>query len=112
MSCVGLSDPRLLTFSGSETKIPGAAAPGIYRSQTAELFYEFEGRRSAVQEPEHSPPLQRPSPMSPLRRPEPLALLPAALTMTMMAPVGCTLPLMSMLTLPAFCRMPLVMRIG
>src|SRR5580658_3599919 len=95
----------------SQKQIPDAVAPGIctFRQpiQTAEFLYELEGRRSAVQVPEHSPPVQRPSPRSPLRRPVPLALLPAALTMTTMAPVGCTLPAMVMLTLPALASTPL-----
>jgi hypothetical protein len=53
----------------------------------------YELRRSAVHVPEHAPPIQEPVPASPANRPEPVALLPAALTVTVMAPVVPTLPL-------------------
>jgi hypothetical protein len=41
--------------------------------------------------PEQEPPLHEP-PTEPASRPEPLALLPPALTVTVMAPVCATLP--------------------
>src|ERR1700724_3744364 len=95
----------------SRKQIPGAVAAGAYvwRGPIKRKIYE---RRSAVQVPEQSPPVQEPSPRLPESRPVPLALLPAALTITVTAPVGMTLPAIFTATSPALASMPLEMRIG
>jgi hypothetical protein len=69
-------------------------------------------RRSAVQEPEHEPPLQEPVPILPASRPEPLALRPPPLTVTVIAPVPPTLPVIVNASLPAFANRPFEIRIG
>src|SRR5215468_12185922 len=69
-------------------------------------------RRSAVQEPEHEPPVQEPMPILPASSPEPVALLPPALTVTVIAPVPTTLPVIVNTLSPAFASMPFEMRIG
>lgn len=71
-----------------------------------------EPRRSAVQLPEQDPPVQSPAPSSPARRPVPLALALPWLTVTLMYPVGVTLPAMSKPAAPPLASVPLVMRIG
>ena len=53
-----------------------------------------------------------PPPSAPASRPEPVALLPAALTVTMMAPVEATLPVMTKAVSPALASEPLEIRIG
>ncbi len=69
-------------------------------------------RRSAVQEPEHEPPFQEPMPALPASRPEPLALRPPPLTVTVIAPVPPTRPVIVNTLLPAFAKRPFEIRIG
>ena len=69
-------------------------------------------RRSAVQEPEHDPPAHEPVPILPASRPEPMALLPPPLTVTVIAPVPPTLPVIVNTLSPAFANNPFEMRIG
>jgi len=72
----------------------------------------YDPRRSAVQEPEHEPPIQKPVPILPARRPEPVALLPPPLTVTVIAPVPPTFPVIVNTLSPAFANRPFEMRIG
>ena len=73
---------------------------------------EEQSKQSAVHVPEHAPPIQEPVPASPANRPEPVALLPAALTVTVMAPVVPTLPLTVKFESPALDSVPFVIRTG
>ena len=82
-------------------------------SQDTPAMTSYYGpRRSAVQEPEHEPPLQEPVPILPASRPEPLALRPPPLTVTVIAPVPPTLPVIVNASLPAFANRPFEIRIG
>src|ERR1700735_5653244 len=67
----------------------------------------YDERRSAVHEPEQAPPVHMPPPSLPARRPMPVALLPPALTVTVMAPVSPTLPVMVNAESPALTSWPL-----
>ena len=69
-------------------------------------------RRSAIQEPEHEPPVQEPMPILPASRPEPVALRPPPLTVTVIAPVPTTLPVIVNTSFPAFANKPFEIRIG
>ena len=75
-------------------------------------FGRYDPRRSAVQDPEQAPPVHMPPPSAPASRPKPVALLPAALTVTVMAPVEATLPVMVKAVSPALASGPLEIRIG
>src|SRR5262249_17204797 len=72
----------------------------------------YELRRSAVQLPEQEPPLHEPPPAEPASLPEPVALLPPALTVTVIAPVCATLPVTVNTASPALMSWPCEMRIG
>ena len=69
-------------------------------------------RRSAVQEPEHEPPIQEPMPILPASRPEPVALRPPPLTVTVIVPAPPTLPVIVNTLSPAFAKRPFEIRIG
>src|SRR6516164_1196285 len=72
----------------------------------------YDPRRSALQEPEQEPPLHEPMPTLPASRPEPVALRPPALTVTVIAPLPATLPVIVMAVSPALASVPFKMRTG
>src|SRR5215469_14859745 len=91
----------------------GLAMSALCQKQTSRLIRSrrlngagHEPRRSAVQVPEQEPPLHEPPPIESASRPEPLALLPPALTVTVIAPVSITLPVTVNIASPALMSWP------
>jgi len=87
-----LGPERPILLPPANLSMPAPVDPhNVYAGTGAGMTPRYGPRRSAVQEPEHEPPIQEPTPILPASRPEPVAFRPPPLTMTVIVPAPPTL---------------------